>query len=37
MADGTVTAYADLYLWNQPEKENNHTLAWDVFKLQPSD
>jgi mono/diheme cytochrome c family protein len=33
--NGTVTTYAALYLWNQPELENNHTPAWDVFKLQP--
>lgn len=33
--NGVVTTYAALYLWNQPEHENNHTPAWDVFKLQP--
>ncbi len=32
---GKVTTYAALYLWNQPELENNHTPAWDVFQLQP--
>lgn len=34
VVDGaTVKTYAALYLWNQPEKENNHTPAWDVFQL----
>jgi len=33
VSGGTVTTYAALYLWNQPENENNHTPAWDVFKL----
>lgn len=32
---GKVTTYAAIYLWNQPELENNHTPAWDVFQLQP--
>jgi hypothetical protein len=31
----TVTTYAALYLWNQPEAEHNHTPAWDVFQLPP--
>jgi mono/diheme cytochrome c family protein len=30
---GKVTTYAALTLWNQPETENNHTPAWDVFQL----
>lgn len=30
---GVVKTYAALSLWNQPENENNHTPAWDVFKL----
>jgi hypothetical protein len=30
---GVVKTYAALTLWNQPETENNHTPAWDVFKL----
>lgn len=30
---GVVKTYAALTLWNQPEKENNHTPAWDVFQL----
>ncbi len=30
---GTIKTYAALYLWNQPENENNHTPAWDVFQL----
>lgn len=32
---GVVTTYAALYLWNQPANENNHTPAWDVFKIPP--
>ena len=32
---GTVTTYQALYLWNQPAAENNHTPAWDVFKIPP--
>jgi hypothetical protein len=28
--------YGALYLWNQPEAENNHTPAWDVFKIPPT-
>ncbi len=31
----TVTTYQALYLWNQPAAENNHTPAWDVFKIPP--
>ncbi len=30
---GVVKSYAALDLWNQPESENNHTPAWDVFQL----
>jgi hypothetical protein len=30
---GVIKTYAALYLWNQPEAENNHTPAWDVFQL----
>ena len=30
---GVVKTYAALSLWNQPEAENNHTPAWDVFQL----
>jgi len=30
---GVVKTYAALDLWNQPENENNHTPAWDVFQL----
>lgn len=34
VVDGaTVKTYAALGLWNQPENENNHTPAWDVFQL----
>jgi hypothetical protein len=32
---GTLKTYASLYLWNQPADENNHTPAWDVFKIPP--
>lgn len=32
---GAVTTYGAIYLWNQPEAENNHTPAWDFFKLPP--
>jgi hypothetical protein len=28
-----VTTFHALYLWNQPENENNHTPAWDYFKI----
>jgi mono/diheme cytochrome c family protein len=31
--NGAVKTYAALTLWNQPENENNHTPAWDVFQL----
>lgn len=30
---GTVKTYSALMLWNQPETENNHTPAWDVFQF----
>jgi hypothetical protein len=30
-----VKTHAALYLWNQPEMENNHTPAWDVFQIPP--
>lgn len=30
---GAIKTYAALMLWNQPEAENNHTPAWDVFQL----
>jgi hypothetical protein len=33
---GKVTTYSALYLWNQPEDENNHTPAWDIFKIPPA-
>jgi hypothetical protein len=32
---GKVSTYAAIYLWNQPADENNHTPAWDVFKIPP--
>jgi hypothetical protein len=31
--NGAVTTYPAIYLWNQPETENNHTPAWDVFDI----
>jgi hypothetical protein len=30
---GNVTDTPALYLWNQPANENNHTPAWDKFKI----
>jgi len=33
--NGDVSTYASIYLWNQPSDENNHTPAWDVFKIPP--
>jgi hypothetical protein len=32
-AQGNITTYHSLYLWNQPETEDNHTPAWDVFEI----
>ena len=32
---GKVSSYGAIYLWNQPAEENNHTPAWDVFKIPP--
>jgi hypothetical protein len=32
---GNITTHGALYLWNQPANENNHTPAWDVFKIPP--
>jgi hypothetical protein len=32
-AQGNVTTYHSLYLWNQPAMEDNHTPAWDVFEI----
>ncbi len=34
--EGKVSTYSALYLWNQPEAENNHTPAWDIFKIPPA-
>jgi hypothetical protein len=28
-----VETHGAIYLWNQPETENNHTPAWDFFKI----
>ena len=36
MEEGKVSTYSALYLWNQPEDENNHTPAWDIFKIPPA-
>jgi hypothetical protein len=30
-----ITTYPALYLWNQPDLEDNHSPAWDEFKLTP--
>jgi hypothetical protein len=32
-AQGAITSYPALYLWNQPAAEHNHTPAWDVFDI----
>ncbi len=32
-ATGKVTTYSALYLWNQPENEDNHSPAWDEFNI----
>jgi hypothetical protein len=34
--DGTLTTHGAIYLWNQPPAENNHTPAWDRFKVPPA-
>lgn len=34
-ADGTVTTYHSLYLWNQSPTAENHLPAWDVFQIPP--
>jgi hypothetical protein len=33
--DGTLQTHGAIYLWNQPATENNHTPAWDKFKVPP--
>jgi hypothetical protein len=33
--DGTLETHGAIYLWNQPPSENNHTPAWDKFKVPP--
>jgi len=30
---GQITTTPALYLWNQPAGENNHTPAWDTFRI----
>jgi hypothetical protein len=30
---GAITSHKAIYLWNQPAAENNHTPAWDVFRI----
>lgn len=32
-AKGAITTYSALYLWNQPETEDNHSPAWDTLKI----
>ncbi len=32
-ATGALTTHGAIYLWNQPAGENNHTPAWDSFKV----
>jgi hypothetical protein len=34
-SDGFVELHGAVYLWNQPPTENNHTPAWDAFKVPP--
>ena len=37
VVDGAnVETHGALYLWNQPEGENNHTPAWDFFDIPPT-
>ena len=33
VTDGVIKTYKAIYPWNQPATENNHTAAWDVFKI----
>ena len=34
VVEGTkITTYSALYLWNQPENEDNHSPAWDTLKI----
>jgi hypothetical protein len=30
---GQIRSFPAIYLWNQPEHENNHTPAWDNFDI----
>jgi len=32
---GALATHGSIYLWNQPSTENNHTPAWDTFKVPP--
>jgi hypothetical protein len=32
---GALATHGAVYLWNQPDGENNHTPAWDGFKVPP--
>ncbi len=34
--DGAIHSFGAVYLWNQPSDEDNHTPAWDNFKIPPS-
>jgi hypothetical protein len=36
-ADGTLTTFPALHLWNQPPDEGNHTPSWDNFRIPPVD
>ena len=33
VSGGSIETHGALYLWNQPETENNHTPAWDFFQI----
>jgi hypothetical protein len=33
--DGSLATHGAVYLWNEPSSENNHTPAWDAFKVPP--
>jgi hypothetical protein len=32
-SDGSIETHGAVYLWNQPPTEQNHTPAWDTFKV----
>jgi len=31
----TIETYGALYLWNQPDNEDNHSPAWDELQIPP--